>query len=86
MSEKITDAKAPQGREASALDALVMHLARNLTKDLFTIGADGADIDRPHRIQFMGGKYPDNEKPMGGFCEKALTEYFAKRLKTYLSA
>lgn len=85
MTDKNTEAKAPHGREASALDALVMHLARSLTKDLFDVGAD-RENDRPHRIQFMGGEYPGNEKPMGGFCEKALTKYFAKQLKTYLSA
>lgn len=72
-----------EAKDEIRLDALVMHLARNLAKDLFTVGAD---IARPHRIQFMGGEYPDNEKPMGGFCEKALTGYFAKRLKAYLSA
>lgn len=83
MSDKNTEAKAPHGREASALDALVMHLGKSLTKDIFDIGSD---LERPHRIQFMGGEYPDNEKPMGGFCEKALAEYLAKRLKVYLSA
>ena len=83
MEERNTEQEQPQMAEASALDALVMHLGRNLTKDIFEIGSD---LERPHRIHFMGGEYPDNEKPMGGFCEKALAEYLAKRLKVYLSA
>ena len=26
------------------------------------------------RIQFMSGKWPDNEKSLGGLCEKALAQ------------
>jgi hypothetical protein len=83
MDGKTTEEMARPEREAPAIDMLVIHLARNLVKDLFDVGAD---IYRPHRIQFMGGKYPDNEIPMGGYCEKALVEYFTDRLKYYLSA
>ena len=53
-----------------------------LAKDLLAVGDE---FHSPaHRIQFMGGKYPDNEKNQGGLCEEALAAFFTTKLKEYL--
>ena len=45
------------------------------------IFACGDDPKSPaQRIQFMGGDYPDNEKPQGGFCEKALADFIGEEI------
>ncbi len=50
-------------------------LAQKIAREIFKIG------DEPNsptqRIQFIGGEYPNNEKPQGGLCEVALVKFIA---------
>ena len=62
---------------------LVIQLGAQLAKDLLAIGGDPESP--AHRVQFKGGKYPDDEKDQGGMCETALASFFAAKLKEYLS-
>lgn len=69
---------------AGTVERVVMCIAHKLAKDLLEIGNDpGVEI---HRIQFIGGKYPDNETTHGGMCETVLADFFYKKLKEYFSA
>jgi len=69
---------------ADPVQVLVMHLGNQLAKDLLAIGDEPGSP--AHRVQFKGGKYPDDEKDQGGMCEVALAGFFAEKLKEYLSA
>lgn len=55
-------------------------LAKKIAKDIFEAGSGPEPVGR---IQFMGGKYPDNEKPQGGFCFDALVGCIEKSLHRY---
>ena len=54
-------------------------LAEILARDIFATG-EFRDI-KITRLQFMSGKWPDNEKTQGGVCEKALVNIIYKSLK-----
>lgn len=53
-------------------------LANHITESVFGLG------DEPNspcqRIQFMGGKYPNNEKTQGGFSKQGFYEHILKLL------
>lgn len=58
-------------------------IANRLATDLFDTGCDPR-MDRPHRIQFMTGTYPNEEHGIGGFSEAALVNFFIDRLIQYV--
>lgn len=47
-------------------------MAKKIAKHIFDAGSDRSPDGKVNRIQFMGGKWPDNEIPMGGLNEIAL--------------
>ena len=49
-----------------------LELADYLAHAIFAAGNE--PHDRVQRIQFMGGKYPDHETKMGGYCREALRD------------
>lgn len=49
----------------------IRNLSVKLARDLFMLG-DGPTPCQ--RIQFLGGKYPDDEIEQGGLCESALAK------------
>ena len=60
------------------VDTLLMALSMGIASDIMR---DGGDLGQPaHRIQYIGGEYPDNEFPMGGLCEVALTSVIHRSL------
>lgn len=59
-------------------ESIVSALADLIARDIFECGDDPSS--KCQRIQFLGGKYPDNEKPQGGMCEMALAEAIAKSI------
>lgn len=52
-------------------------LATKLARAIFECGDDirPGGTDKCQRIQFMGGTYPDAERPLGGLCESSLESY-----------
>ena len=48
-------------------------LAETIARDIFESG-DELPNDKTQRISFKGGKYPDAETDIGGFCESALAD------------
>lgn len=58
--------------------------AAQIAKDVFEIGSVGRSPAK--RMQFLGGRYPDDEKPQGGVCETALAELIKTSLKKQLAA
>lgn len=56
-------------------------LANKLARDLMALGDD--PNSPAHRIQYMGGNYPDGEIPQGGMNETALACFFHKKLNEY---
>ena len=64
-------------RERAALcpsdaTACSLELADYLAHAIFASGNE--PHDRVQRIQFMGGKYPDHETKLGGYCREALRD------------
>ena len=45
-------------------------LACSIARDIFSSGDNGDD--KAQRLAFKGGKYPDHETDLGGYCEEAL--------------
>ena len=56
-------------------------LAKYLTKELFDIGNEPESPTQ--RIQFMAGKWPDNETSQGGMGKIAMIKFFATRLEAW---
>ena len=54
-------------------------LARYLARELFKAGSEAND--KAHRIQFKGGRWPDNETSLGGFGEPMLADWFERTLE-----
>jgi len=50
----------------------IVDLADYLAHAIFAQGNECHD--RVQRIQFMGGKYPDHETKLGGYCREALRD------------
>lgn len=59
-------------------------LATIIARKIFEIGSDGPGYEAT-RIQFMAGKYPDSERPMGGFGEQQLVNFIKRVLKEHRS-
>lgn len=58
-------------------------MAKAIAKDIFDLGNK---LGRPiHRIQFLTGKYPDNEISQGGLAQDALANELKKILPKYIS-
>ena len=55
------------------------NFAEQLANALFIRGSE--PDDKAQRIQFMGGRYPDNETKLGGLGRTALTEFFEVELR-----
>ena len=53
-------------------------VATRLAKALLKLGND--PHSPCHRIQFIGGEYPDNEKMQGGMTEHPLIRFFTEEL------
>lgn len=53
-------------------EPIIKGLAELIARDIFHSGDEPGSATQ--RIQFMGGKYPDNELPQGGLCELALAK------------
>lgn len=49
-----------------------------LARRLFAVPNEPGD--RTQRIEFKGGKYPEAETNLGGYCESALAEWFTAEL------
>jgi len=50
-------------------------LAAKIARGIFAEGDEPPAFGgRTLRIQFMGGHWPNADKPMGGFCEEALAQ------------
>lgn len=61
-------------------------LAHILARAIFESGDNDPDYGgKTQRIQFMGGKYPGNEKRMGGLCEKSLASLIDRTLSANAS-
>ena len=72
--------KAPDGASSGVSDSTQL-LAANLSRWIFASGNEHPEYGGiTQRIQFMGGKWPNAEKPMGGFCEDALANCIEKFL------
>ena len=54
-------------------------LAAKIAKDIFACG-DEPRIGTVQRLQFMGGQYPDAERPMGGLSEYHLRHLIERTL------
>jgi hypothetical protein len=72
----VKDAKRTLAKEEplarrSAADCS-LELADYLSHAIFAAGNE--PFDRVQRIQFMGGKYPDHETKLGGYCREALRD------------
>lgn len=51
-------------------------LATKLARAIFEIGDEPSILGgKVQRIQFMGGTYPDAERPLGGLCESSLEAF-----------
>lgn len=59
--------------------SIVDEIAKQVVGDIFSCGTF-REAERPHRIAFMGGNYPDAEVQLGGFCEDALVKFVAKSI------
>lgn len=59
------------------------NIALQLAKDIFEAGNN--QDSHCHRIQFLGGSYPDNETPQGGMCEQSLACFISKSLSDQVS-
>ena len=55
-----------------------IQLATDIARHIFAVGDEPSDV--AHRIEFKGGKYPDAETALGGFCEPALADHILKFL------
>lgn len=49
------------------------HLAKLIARKIFACGDEPGDPCQ--RIQLMGGTWPNNEHPMGGFNERAMADF-----------
>jgi len=56
-------------------------LATFLARKIFELGDDPGD--KCQRIEFKGGKWPDNETCMGGICESALVTFLRSRIEDF---
>lgn len=54
-------------------------IAEGVARDLLKLGGEHGSL--AHRIQFMGGEYPDNEIGQGGLCEESLANFIEKSLR-----
>jgi hypothetical protein len=59
----------------------VRFIANKIARDIM---AEGDDTTPCQRIQFMCGKYPDNEIPSGGYSASALAGSIEESLRRYL--
>lgn len=50
-------------------------LATKLARAIFEIGDEPILGGKVQRLQFMGGTYPDDERPLGGLCESSLEAF-----------
>lgn len=57
-------------------------MGKRLARAIFKAG-DLAPHDYVQRLQFMGGTYPNAERPLGGFSEMALAEYLRTTLEDW---
>lgn len=57
-------------------------LAEKITRDLFEV-FDSKD-DKCQRFEAKGGKWPDDETSLGGWCEMAMAEKIEKSLRKHL--
>ena len=63
-------------------DDIIHRTAILLSAELFECGNE---LKSPvHRIQFMGGEYPDNERAQGGLNQAALTAWLESALRRHL--
>ncbi len=74
--------KNTQDSKAAAIPPLLpvigsADLADKIARDIISEGDDNTPC---HRIQFMGGSYPDHEIGQGGFCESALAKFIEASL------
>jgi len=61
---------------------IVKSLAEAVAKDIFELGREP---NSPcHRIEFIGGKYPDAEKPQGGMCEASFAHVIETSIRKRL--
>ena len=58
--------------------------AKAIARDIFEVGDEPSSP--VHRMQFIGGTYPDNEKTQGGVCEIALETLIKNSLKKQIVA
>jgi len=56
-------------------------MAKRIAREIFSIGDE--ENSPVTRIQYMGGKWPDNEKPQGGMVESAIERVVLKVLTTH---
>lgn len=61
-------------------------LAIRIMLEIFEVGAEPMPGHRVQRIQFMGGKYPDGEIPMGGLGQSALVAVIQRAIESYQAA
>lgn len=73
----------PQDANEAAIEAVALTagLAAKLARAIFEVGDEPMKLGGPtQRLQFMGGRYPDAEKDMGGLNEASLTAVIARAL------
>lgn len=56
-------------------------LAARLARGIFEVGDERHD--KVQRIQFLGGRYPDDETKLGGLAESSLADYLDWLLERY---
>jgi hypothetical protein len=64
------------------IETLITALSQAIARDIMETGNDPNGPAK--RIQFMGGKWPDNEIPLGGLNEIALSRIIHKTLRKRL--
>lgn len=58
-------------------------LAERIAAEVFSIGSELGE--RPHRISYKIGTYPNSEQDCGGLCESALARVIEKVMREELS-
>lgn len=71
--------------EAIETPEAIRLLAEKIAREVFASGDEPRGGGKVHRIQFMGGWYPNGEIPLGGFCEIALASCIELALKKHMT-
>jgi hypothetical protein len=63
-------------------DSIAHEIGHKLAEALFEAGNEPGNPCQ--RIEFKGGRYPENETANGGLCFTALSGFLARKLSAYL--